>query len=59
MPGPSFGRIEGGEERWQIVGLIGATMLVPVAYTSWEQDDGDDRPDYIRTARNQSRKAKI
>lgn len=33
-------RIEGGEERWQIAGLIGATMLILVAYTTWDEDDG-------------------
>ena len=35
-------RIEGREERWEIIGLIGAMMLVLIVYTSWEDDDGDE-----------------
>ena len=35
-------RIEGGEERWQIVASITATVLVLVVYTSWEADNGEE-----------------
>jgi uncharacterized DUF497 family protein len=33
-------RIEGGEERWQIVGSVGGTMPILVAYTTWDENDG-------------------
>lgn len=32
-------RIEGGEQRWQTLGMVGGTLLLLVAHTVWEEED--------------------
>lgn len=34
-------RIEGGEYRWRLIGMIGVTLVVVVAHTWREEADGD------------------
>ncbi len=34
-------RIEGGEERWQTLGMVGGIVVVLVAHTLVEQEDDD------------------
>jgi uncharacterized protein len=34
-------RVEGGEERWQTLGLAGGIVVVQVAYT-YREDDGEE-----------------
>lgn len=33
-------RIENGEERWQTIGLVRGTLLLLVAHTVWDNDEG-------------------
>ena len=35
-------RVEDGEERWQIIGVIESFKLVVVAHTSYEDDNGEE-----------------
>lgn len=32
-------RIEGGEQRWQTLGMVDGTLLLLVAHTAWEEDE--------------------
>lgn len=33
-------RIEGGEQRWQTIGLVGGFVLLLVAHTLWDDEEG-------------------
>jgi uncharacterized DUF497 family protein len=35
-------RIEGGEQRWQTIGLVGGVMVLLVAHTVTDHDNGDE-----------------
>ena len=35
-------RIEDGDERWHIVGLVDAMTLLLVVFTTWDEDDGEE-----------------
>ena len=35
-------RIEGGEHRWQTIGMVGGVLVVMVAHTLTDHDDGDE-----------------
>ncbi|MFT4243183.1 MAG: BrnT family toxin [Acidovorax sp.] len=35
-------RIEGGELRWQTLGLVDGQILILVAHTTWDDEDGTE-----------------
>jgi len=37
-------RIEGGEQRWQTLGIVEGRVLLLVAYTAWDDEDEDGEP---------------
>jgi uncharacterized DUF497 family protein len=41
-------RIEGGEQRWQTLGMAGGFLLLFVAHTSWEETVGGHLLEVIR-----------
>ncbi|MDZ5646873.1 BrnT family toxin [Nitrospirillum sp. BR 11828] len=41
-------RIEGGEERWQTLGIVGGYMLLLVAHTIWDVDESGNEVEIIR-----------
>lgn len=47
-------RIEGGESRWQTMGMVGAVVLLIVAHT--HRDDGNEEVIRIISARKATRK---
>jgi uncharacterized protein len=47
-------RIEGGERRWNTIGVVGGIILLIVAHTWWEDDD--DEVVRIISARRATRK---
>jgi uncharacterized DUF497 family protein len=51
-------RVEGGEQRWQTIGLVGRVMLVLVAHTWHDDKDGSEhiRIFSARRATKQERK---
>jgi uncharacterized protein len=50
-------RIEGGELRWQTLGLVGGVVLLLVAHTV--RNDGEDEVIRIISARKASRKERV
>jgi uncharacterized DUF497 family protein len=34
-------RIEGGEQRWRALGQVEGWLMLVVAYTIWDEDDGE------------------
>ena len=51
-------RVEGGEQRWQTLGLVEGHLLLLVAHTIWEGPDEDQLVEVIRiiSARRADRK---
>ncbi len=51
-------RIEGGEQRWQTLGLVEGHLLLLVAHTVWEEDEGGNTVEIIHiiSARKADRK---
>ncbi|CAI1010079.1 BrnT family toxin [Serratia entomophila] len=41
-------RIEGGEERWQTIGMVGGSLLLLVAHTLSETDSAGDSIEIVR-----------
>lgn len=41
-------RIEDGEQRWQILGVVEGYFLILAAYASWEEDEDDQLIENIR-----------
>ncbi len=52
-----FDRVEGGEQRWQTLGMVDGQLLLFVAHT--EDDDGDDEIVRLISARLASRKERV
>jgi len=51
-------RIEGGEQRWQTLGLVEGHLLLLVAHTVWEEDEAGNTVEVIHiiSARKADRK---
>jgi uncharacterized protein len=52
-----YGRIESGERRWQIVGMIAGLIVVVVAYTL--EESGEDEIIRLISARQATRRERI
>lgn len=51
-------RFEGGEERWQTLGLVGGVVVLLVAHTTYE-DDNDEEVIRIISARKATQRERL